>query len=253
MGIFFSFRRRIWIWPYLSMPASACRRLWVKNVTGEMPWLTKMRDATKTHILSWDLANGDFLDRGGETGKILKQGWILVSLKCFANSRENYETPDHRWFKWFGNHRTGYQWMNDTVISGIPSVLETRTPGLVDVTLRCGMSRCIRPDWLLRSPNPLQFEPNSYWRFLKKLPLVCQLRFPKCHTQKISTKNQKKKLRIILPFQQGRFPSFGHQGLNLSLASWSLGHSASGGGWWWWSVASVQRPQRRSPEKWWKK
>lgn len=194
-----------------------------------MPWLTKMRDATKTHILFWDLANGDFLDRGGETGKIPEQFWILVSLNCFANSRESYETPDHRWFKWFGNHRTGYQWMNDTVISGIPSVLETWTPWLVDVTLRCGMSHCIRPDWLLRSPNPLKIASSEFLRAKSfKFPLVCQLRFQNVTHKKYPKKIRRKNLRIILPFQQDVSRVL-YQGLNLSLASWSLGHSASGG------------------------
>ena len=197
-----------------------------------MPWLTKMRDATKTHILFWDLANGDFLDRGGETGKIPKQGWILVSLKCFANSRESYETPDHRWFKWFGNHRTGYQWMNDTAISGIPSVLETRTPGLVDVTLRCGMSRCIRPDWLLQSPNPLKIASSEFRTEIptgdsSKISLSLPAQFSKMSHKKYKKKSAKK-LRIILPFQQDVSRVL-YQGLNLSLASWSLGHSASGG------------------------
>ena len=67
---------------------------------------------------------------------------------------------------------------------------------------------------------------NSYGRFSFKISLVCQLRFKEV-TQKIK-KNQKKQLRIILPFQRDVSRVL-YRGRNLSLASWSLGHSASGG------------------------
>ena len=180
-----------------------------------------------------------FLDRGGETGKIPMQGWILVSLKCFANSRESYETPDHRWFKWFGNHRTGYQWMNDTAISGIPSVLETRTPGLVDVTLRCGMSRCIRPDWLLQSPNPLKIASSEFRTEIptgdsSKISLSLPAQFSKMSHKKYKKKISKK-TENHPSVSAGRFPSFVPRP-ELEFGLLKSGTLSQWWCWWWWSV-----------------